>query len=131
MTDESIDFQVEDISNYNLIRADYAGKRYNVVEIDFKIVTTKSGILDLFSNQLQFPSYFGRNWDALWDCIKDLEWLREKNTAVLIKNSSKLKDQQSYTTLIDILRDATPYWRKYGVDFVTIIFNQNKKPSGE
>lgn len=122
MRDESIDFQVENISNYDRIRADYAGKRYNVVEIDFKIVKTKSDILDLFSNQLQFPSYFGQNWDAFWDCIKDLEWLKEKNTTVLIKNSDIVKDEQSYSTLMDILRDATPYWKEYGVDFVTVIF---------
>ena len=115
MADESIGFQIEDISKYSKIRADYIGKQYNVVEIDFKVVKTKSGILDLFSNQLRFPSYFGSNWDALWDCIKDLEWLETKNTAVLIKDGRKLEDRESYNTLRDILRDATPYWKEYRV----------------
>jgi hypothetical protein len=23
---------------------------------------------------LQFPYYFGENWDAFWDCMRDLSW---------------------------------------------------------
>ncbi len=122
MSDESIDFQMAGASNYGKMKADYVNKGYNVIEIDFKTVKTKSEILDLFSNKLRFPSYFGHNWDAFWDCIKDLEWLKEKNTAVLIKDCNMIKDEQAYNTLIDLLRDATPYWKKHGVDFVTVIF---------
>ena len=27
----------------------------------------------LLWNQLGFPSHYGRNWDAFWDCVRDPE----------------------------------------------------------
>ncbi len=42
---------------------------------------------DLFrewSAALQFPWYFGMNWDAFNECINDLEWLRSERLVVVV-----------------------------------------------
>ncbi|MDT9700838.1 barstar family protein [Streptomyces sp. P17] len=33
---------------------------------------TERGIYDSFAEVLKFPGYFGRNWDAMVDCLDDL-----------------------------------------------------------
>ncbi|MEU9736550.1 barstar family protein [Streptomyces sp. NPDC048002] len=33
---------------------------------------TEQGVCDAFAASLRFPGYFGRNWDALVDCLDDL-----------------------------------------------------------
>jgi len=45
-----------------------------VVEIPAGIAT-KETLFARLAERLQFPDYFGANWDALWECIRDLSWL--------------------------------------------------------
>ena len=32
---------------------------------------TKAEILDVFASKLSFPDWWGKNWDACWDCMTD------------------------------------------------------------
>ncbi|WP_280878607.1 barstar family protein [Streptomyces pseudovenezuelae] len=43
-----------------------------VHHFDARDLTTEQGIHGSFAEVLQFPAYFGRNWDALVDCLGDL-----------------------------------------------------------
>ena len=40
-----------------------------------------------FSAALQFPYYFGNNWDALDDCLSDLAWLKSDKIVLFITNA--------------------------------------------
>lgn len=48
------------------------GAGYGIVEIDATGVTATVDLLDVFAEKLGFPSYFGRNLDALDDCMGDV-----------------------------------------------------------
>jgi hypothetical protein len=45
---------------------------YGVVEIDARTARTTPELLDRFAAALDFPDYFGRNLDALNDCLRDV-----------------------------------------------------------
>ncbi|MFF7214100.1 barstar family protein [Streptomyces sp. NPDC008238] len=40
--------------------------------LDLQGVTTKSAFMERCAEQLRLPGWFGRNWDALYDCLTDL-----------------------------------------------------------
>ena len=67
---------------------------YFTATIDGAEVPGKAALLDSLASALKFPSYFGRNWDALLDCLRSLpEFAPAKGYALIIKNSSRfLKD---------------------------------------
>jgi ribonuclease inhibitor len=46
--------------------------RREVVEIDLSAVTTAGELHSTLARALDFPSFYGRNWDAFWDAITGL-----------------------------------------------------------
>ena len=46
-------------------------------------------MLDAVAAAFKFPSYFGRNWDALLDCLRSLpEFNAARGYVLVIRNSS-------------------------------------------
>ena len=39
------------------------------VVIDTSAVCTREALHDVFKQQLELPDYYGKNLDALWDCL--------------------------------------------------------------
>ena len=40
--------------------------------IDFKDVKGIYDMFEIISTAMDFPDYFGNNWDAFWDCLTDM-----------------------------------------------------------
>ena len=53
---------------------------------------TTPHFFDESSAALQFPYYFGENWDAFHDCLTDLEWLRGDTVVVCLTKAVRLLD---------------------------------------
>jgi Barstar (barnase inhibitor) len=65
-----------------------------------------------FTDALRFPAYFGWNWDALSDCLRDLNWLSADGYLLVVENaprilSASVADRQ---LLFGILSSAVRYW---------------------
>ncbi|GIH21343.1 hypothetical protein Raf01_95150 [Rugosimonospora africana] len=65
-----------------------------------------------FSDALLFPGYFGWNWNALSDCLRDLHWLPADGYLIAVENaprllSSRVEDRQR---LFRILLRAVHHW---------------------
>ncbi|MBU3869392.1 barstar family protein [Streptomyces sp. 4503] len=83
-------------------------------------VTDKDGFLDRCARDLRFPDWYGRNWDALADCLTDLSWWsegREPSGCLLdIQGWLAFRDADPDAAAIaaDILADAEAYWATQG-----------------
>ena len=77
----------------------------------------KSKTVDDFFNEvsaaLQFPLYFGENWNAFNDCINDLEWLGGEGYVLLVNDAPFLlceADGEDFHILVKMLSLATEQW---------------------
>ena len=47
-------------------------KRLDLVIIDVTNVNTSNELQSIIKNKLDFPEFYGMNWDAFWDAITGL-----------------------------------------------------------
>ena len=73
---------------------------------------TPAALFTEFAQALEFPDYFGHNWDALEECLADLEWLPAKGYILLITDAAHVlpDDEEEYETFLEVLRDAGEAW---------------------
>lgn len=69
-------------------------------------VRSKADLLRSLSSQLSFPDWFGWNWDALHDCLRDLSWLQESRI-VLQHGDVPALPIDELRAYLDILSDVT------------------------
>ena len=62
-----------------------------LVEADAALMMNYESSLRELAAVFQFPDYFGKNYNALNDCITDLDWLPAEVYLFVIKNSARLK----------------------------------------
>lgn len=59
---------------------------------------------------LWFPGYFGFNWDALYDCLRDLSWIPCEKVVLVHESLPKLK-KEDLRVYLEVLRDSVLDWR--------------------
>jgi len=83
--------------------------------------TTKQQVLAIIAEAFCFPKYFGKNFDALEDCLTDLTHKAGPQQGFLIvleqlPNTPKF-DKEARETLLDVFRDAADFWAEKKVPF--------------
>jgi RNAse (barnase) inhibitor barstar len=67
-----------------------AHPEWDVLRVRGTKSSDEARFFDELAAALQFPYYFGENWDAVWDCITDLNWLRGLNYLVIFDSAEYL-----------------------------------------
>lgn len=83
--------------------------------------TTKQQVLAVIAEAFHFPRHFGKNFDALGDCLTDLAHKAGPQPGFLVvleqlPNTQKF-DKEARETLLDVFRDAAEFWTDKKVAF--------------
>jgi RNAse (barnase) inhibitor barstar len=83
-----------------------------VRRIDGRKCGTKAVLLAEMARAFDFPAHFGQNWDALEDCLTDLEWLPAVGYVLVITFADRLLPgpPDEYATLVSILQSVGAQW---------------------
>ncbi len=105
-------------SNHDLSLA-VSGKLSSILPKPFLIdgddITDKDSFFNEFAKKLNFPAYFGKNWDAFYDCMTDLSWLKKHDSYLIIYENPfnfQLQNNEDWKLANQILFEAVDYWKQ-------------------
>jgi hypothetical protein len=83
-----------------------------VKALDGRACSTKDRLLQELAHVFAFPDYFDPNWDALEECLCDLEWLPADGYLLLIRQAERVlcNEPDEWPTLLSVLRSTGKYW---------------------
>jgi RNAse (barnase) inhibitor barstar len=79
---------------------------------------------------LQFPDYYGENWDAMDECIRDLEWMPAKWYLIFVSTIEEVLpiDESDFGIFLRILSDAGSTWANPEMRGLADIKEAERKP---
>jgi RNAse (barnase) inhibitor barstar len=98
-------------------------KGFQFFYINGNQVSNKETFLNEFALSLQFPDYFGNNWDALEDCLTDLEWVSAQGYVIFYEDAGNFTQQhpQDWKIALDVLSSAVEFWQKQDIPMYVLI----------
>lgn len=96
---------------------------FDCTRVDLSGCTEKSELLARIAKGLEFPAWFGSNWDALADCLTDLGWRPAMGYVLILENAAELQQVQPevFDTALAILADTAAAWKARGATFRTFV----------
>ena len=103
-----------------------------VVRVDLAHLGSKTGFLGRAAKALKFPEWFGKNWDALNDCLTDLSWLHGNGWVIIFENGKALAERkpQVFQNAVEVFQSASDHWRRAGKPFWVFFHDPNNWVSG-
>jgi hypothetical protein len=91
--------------------------------VDGAEVRDKATFLAACATAMQFPAYFGHNWDAFEECLTDLSWAPASGHLLLYNGFARFarQDPAAWATALDILRDVVGYWDQQAKPFAVLL----------
>jgi hypothetical protein len=97
------------------------GSRLHTATISLK--GGKEAMLDCIARALDFPDWFGRNWDALEDCLSDLSWRQADGTVLVFTGFTRNDD---LGILLDVLASSAESWAERGKPFFAVFIDPRR-----
>ena len=89
-------------------------------------VNSAQKLLDVLYSSLNLPGYFGFNWNALYDCLRDLDWTKQKLIVIVHESLPELtlSDLQAY---LEVLEKSATSWRPGESHELQVVFNETDR----
>ena len=108
-------YRVEDLMQ----TANETGQHFLYVSLG--IAQTKQDVLEGIADAFMFPSHFGKNLDALYDCMTDLIHRSGPQPGFIVVleqiPDNPRFDREAREQLLDVFRDAADYWADRKIPF--------------
>jgi hypothetical protein len=99
------------------------GLSYKLFHLDGSDIKSKHDLFDQFQQIMQFPDYFGHNWDALDECLRDLEWLPALGYVLYFSSPEVFINTSpiEFKIFLEVIQSAFDYWTPQQIAFQLIM----------
>ncbi|MFI7081280.1 barstar family protein [Micromonospora sp. NPDC049903] len=88
-----------------------------VTNVDGRSMADLDAVFTQFYDGLRFPTYFGWNWPAFSELLRDLSWLSANRFLIVVDNADLLLRDEPIErpAFFRILKEATRHWAGPGL----------------
>ncbi len=100
--------------------------------LDGSKIRDKKTFLDNIARAMEFPAYFGKNWDALNDMLTDVEWARAAGYIVLFQDPERFikNAPDDWGVAVDIFTTTIEFWKEQGIPFYILLRGVKARDDG-
>jgi RNAse (barnase) inhibitor barstar len=104
---------------------------FHYFHIDGRNIARKEQLMNAMATALDLPPHFGHNWDALEECLNDMEGAEGDGFVIHYDQVDALAQGHAseLQTLVEIFRDSVESWREDGTAMV-VLMTGTKAPKG-
>lgn len=85
-------------------------------------IADRQELLSILAKELNFPDYFGRNWDALDEVLRDFSWVKCKRIVIVHHNIPFQLGEGDLRTYLDILMSCVEDWKPGETHELVVVF---------
>jgi RNAse (barnase) inhibitor barstar len=88
-------------------------KGTKVYVLDSDRIVDSPSLFQEFATEFQFPEYFGHNWDALKDCLTELDGHEVDRYIITIDKLDRFiaNDSSQWTNFLEVCKSVVEYWQ--------------------
>ncbi|NJM46546.1 MAG: barstar family protein [Alkalinema sp. RU_4_3] len=94
---------------------------FQVFHIEGQQITSLDRYFQVLADLFQFPNYFGKNWDAVADCLMDLAWEEGDRVLIVYSNYQDLREDRNWEVAMEVWSDAIEFWQRQGVMVAVVL----------
>jgi RNAse (barnase) inhibitor barstar len=93
--------------------------KHIVYRADLRAARGREQMLKIVGEGLELPAWYGANFDALMDCICDMNWIPAPGYTIIIENCHNIHSlaYADFNMMIDVFAEAAKAWREEGKPF--------------
>jgi hypothetical protein len=121
--------RLNDASRSGVYRASHAEPIVDAIrgtDLELSRIDARERPLAAIARALEFPSWFGGNWDALEDCLGDLSWRGRDGHVLLFETFPAGKDLDM---LLEVLRSSAEFWSARSRPFFAVLIDPTRSVS--
>jgi hypothetical protein len=85
---------------------------------------SRESLFDVLKTELDLPDYFGENWNALSECLRDLSWIESPRAVILHADLPQLQ-KDDLAIYLEVLADSVESWKPGEEHVLTVVFPEN------
>ena len=93
-------------------------------------IEKKEQFLNHAAVAMRFPSHFGNNWDAFYDCLTDMDWVETEGYLIYFDHTDAFAShhESQLETVVELFQDAVDYWKGEGKPMLVVLSGTNAPP---
>lgn len=109
-------------------------KKLAFFHLEGEKIEKKEQFLNHAAVAMKFPADSGKNWDAFYDSITDMEWFDDNKTGAGYviyfdhTDSFAAHHESQLETVIELFQDAVDYWKSEGKTMVVMLSGNHAPP---